>query len=282
MTTPTQNDDIAHPMVDQVTLVLDNGETFSAIPDEDRWIEFPRWRQPETTIAGACIEAFSPRKVMRPADGKTWEEIGAVVTKVPSRRKSIGHFYMHLPGQHWFSFAQIYRDAVATIGRDGAVFVEVGSWKGRSAAFLATEIHNSGKDIQLHCVDTWEGTPGDPGHMEDSDLKEGKLMDRFRENVSRVAHVITEVRKSSVEAAKGYADGSLDFVFLDAGHTFADVDADIKAWLPKVRPGGWLAGHDFDWNQDVQKAVIENPALRGFRPYPGMCWLFVPGAVGSA
>ncbi len=53
------------------------------------------------------------------------------------------------------------------------------------------------------------------------------------------------IRKHSVEAAKDVEDGSLDFVFIDADHTFEAVTADIAAWWPKVRVGGTLAGHDF-------------------------------------
>lgn len=160
---------------------------------------------------------------------------------------------------------------VRDYGRDGAVFVEVGSWKGRSAAFLATEIHNSGKDIRLHCVDTWEGTPDENEHQTDPDVVAGELLDRFKENVAPVAHVISIVRKPSIEAATLYLDDSLDFVFIDAGHTFADVDADIKAWLPKVRPGGMIAGHDFDWSHGVQRAVAENIPMA--QAYPGSCWI---------
>lgn len=41
----------------------------------------------------------------------------------------------------------------------GAVFVKVGCWKGRSAAFLGVDILRSGKAIALHCVDHFRGYP---------------------------------------------------------------------------------------------------------------------------
>jgi hypothetical protein len=40
-------------------------------------------------------------------------------------------------------------------------------------------------------------------------------------------------------------DGELDFVYLDADHTYEAVKADIAAWWPKVRVGGTLGGHDY-------------------------------------
>jgi hypothetical protein len=52
-------------------------------------------------------------------------------------------------------------------------------------------------------------------------------------------------QEESVLAARRFADNSLDFVFLDANHSFTGVSADIVAWWPKIKPGGWLCGHDY-------------------------------------
>ncbi len=64
------------------------------------------------------------------------------------------------------------------------------------------------------------------------------------------------IRDLTVEAAKQFDDKSIDYVFIDAGHHYEAVAADIKAWAPKVRPGGTIAGHDIDL-PDVVKAVEE-------------------------
>jgi hypothetical protein len=52
-------------------------------------------------------------------------------------------------------------------------------------------------------------------------------------------------RATSLEAAARIPDGSLDFAYIDARHDYASVLEDLAAWLPKVRPGGILAGHDY-------------------------------------
>ena len=41
---------------------------------------------------------------------------------------------------------------------DNSHFVEIGSWKGRSASYMAVEIFNSRKNIKFDCVDTWCGS----------------------------------------------------------------------------------------------------------------------------
>lgn len=56
---------------------------------------------------------------------------------------------------------------------------------------------------------------------------------------------------NSIEVAKTYADESLDFVYIDAGHSYEEVKADYEAWLPKVRKGGIVSGHDYGVNDCI-------------------------------
>lgn len=70
------------------------------------------------------------------------------------------------------------------------------------------------------------------------------------------------MRMDSEEAAKKIPDGSLDMVFIDANHAYEYVKKDIIAWLPKVKVGGILAGHDYgkkgpEGNFGVTEAVNE-------------------------
>ena len=78
---------------------------------------------------------------------------------------------------------------------------------------------------------------------------------KFLSNIEPVKHIINPIKMKSVDAAKLYDDSSLDLVFIDAGHEFEHVVDDIKAWLPKIRPYGIIAGHDYTWDPEVQRAV---------------------------
>jgi len=150
----------------------------------------------------------------------------------------VDHFYEEIEG--WFDFEELYREAVRRLPERGDrsryhpfTMVEVGVYKGRSLFFLAVEAENSGKPIEVFAVDrfNWPATA-----MQD--------FARLRQ-----AHGLTEhvhmVTSDSVTAARGFIDDVLDFVFLDAGHEYPDIEADIRAWWPKVRKGGILAGHDY-------------------------------------
>lgn len=174
------------------------------------------------------------------------------------------HIYRDIEG--WFNFEDFYSE-VATDARDDWQMVEVGCWKGRSAAFLLVELANQGVNPSFFCVDTWSGSQE---HLnEDSQNYEPELQikdwlyNTFLENMKPLEHLYTPIRKPSLEAAKTFADNSLDFVFIDASHDYDNVKADLEAWYPKMKKckhcgssRAILAGHDFPFD-GVSKAVIE-------------------------
>ncbi len=165
------------------------------------------------------------------------------------------HIYNQIPG--WFDFGNIYSTMVQ-ISPDPAHFVELGTWKGKSASYMCVEIANSGKKIQFDCIDTWDGAGG----YDDESVKKNTLYEDFIEFMRPVESYYQPIREFSAKAAERYEDASLDFVFIDAGHDYDNVRADIVAWLPKVKAGGFLAGHDYHTAEGVARAVGE--LLTGF------------------
>ena len=153
--------------------------------------------------------------------------------------------------------------------QDGAHFVEVGAWKGKSTAYMAVEIINSGKTIKFDTIDLWSGL-GSAAYIDDKDVQEYSLYETFLKNIEPVKHVVNHIRMHSAEAASLYPDQSLDFVLLDAGHDYEDVKADLIAWLPKIKPGGLMAGDDFP-DPGVQQAVKEIVPFYTVMPLIG-CW----------
>ncbi len=66
------------------------------------------------------------------------------------------------------------------------------------------------------------------------------------------------LREASLTASTKCTDGYFDFVFIDAIHTYEHCKEDILAWMPKIRPGGMIAGDDYIPEHDtVSKAVNE-------------------------
>ena len=81
------------------------------------------------------------------------------------------------------------------------------------------------------------------------------MYEKFLSNTEKVKHIITPIVGDSVSVAGQYADNSLDFVFIDGDHRYEPVKNDILAWLPKMKIGSILSGHDYGWCTEVRQAV---------------------------
>lgn len=122
------------------------------------------------------------------------------------------------------------------------VGAEIGVFKGEFSEILFKNIEG----LKLYCVDVWEGAWAH-GFV--------NTIERLKKYNAQI------VRKYSVDAVKDIEDESLDFVFIDASHTYENVKQDIELWTPKVRKGGIVSGHDYyvtsTGNSGVIKAVDE-------------------------
>ncbi len=161
------------------------------------------------------------------------------------------HVYTQIEG--WFDYEGLYSHMVES-ALVNSHFVEVGTFIGKSAAYMAIEIHNSRKKIRFDAVDVYDW------NINRSEIKSpyedlflvGDIFDRNMERFG-LGSLINKVRGYSSMAAGWYEDASLDFVFLDADHTYEAVRNDIVFWLPKIKQGGYLGGHDYN--------VYESPGV---------------------
>jgi len=119
----------------------------------------------------------------------------------------MNHFYNTIEGT--FNYERIYTDIVKIFG-NGAHFVEVGSWMGKSSSFLAVEIINSKKSIKLDCIDIFKFIPN--GSSDDKNFPKN-LYGTFRKNIRPVKLLvdINPIKSISWDAANLYDDGSLEF-----------------------------------------------------------------------
>lgn len=143
---------------------------------------------------------------------------------------------------NWLAEQASYRHKIA----------EVGSYKGCTARVMAD--NTNGK---VYCIDTFAGSVGE-ADMARLLAENGPnwLYDTCRNNLSGLGNVII-MRMDSIAAAKELSQGHVfDMIFLDASHDYDSVKADLLAWMPLLRPGGLLCGHDRQWD-GVAKAIDE-------------------------
>ena len=164
----------------------------------------------------------------------------------------------------------VYRQIVDSLP-DGGCFAEVGSLEGKSLCSVADIILK--KNLKVFAVDLFDDFYDELfGNKFDNQLL------NFTQNTKNfgIFDNIEIMRGPSVEMANLIKDSFLDMVFLDADHTTPSVTSDLNAWYPKVKPGGIIAGHDFEW-PSVKEALnnvigLDHVFQEYNRVYSSNCW----------
>lgn len=189
------------------------------------------------------------------------------------------HYYSTIQG--WFNFPEFYTEVAKHLPDRGFRFAEVGVWKGQSLAYLAVELVNLGKQGDILAVDTFKGSAehqrGERDYDPIVDAKHG-LQKEFCKNMALgnfAAHGIRIVpwAATSLDTARVIADETMDGVFIDASHDWQAVVADCEAWWPKIKSGGWLCGHDVNWDDVKMGLSVFNKAGHLRIESDRVCWM---------
>lgn len=144
----------------------------------------------------------------------------------------------------------------ATLPNGGRVF-EVGVQKGD----YANMIMQFNKPSELVLIDCWEQQSvvdygHDPANVANDEqaVLEKITRDRFADNPE-----VRIIKAYSQDAVKQFEDEYFDWGYLDANHL--RLREELDSWLPKVKRGGWLCGHDYCIFDDF---IIVQPILDRF------------------
>ncbi len=148
----------------------------------------------------------------------------------------------------------------------GGVCAEIGVWKGDFSERIVEVV----RPARLDLIDPWQAVT-DEGYeraryggklgegQAEMDALYAAVLERFERE--RRKGVVRVHRLTSLEAAKRFRAAEFDFVYIDGNHRYEFVKADLEAYAPKVRPGGFLAGDDYGvegwWGDGVTRAVDE-------------------------
>ena len=121
---------------------------------------------------------------------------------------------------------------------------EVGVWTGQTTVHLAKWFSH------VTCVDWFKGSPREKCEKLSTEIDIRKLFETNMADAGVENYKLMAME--SVLAAEGFADNLFDFIFIDACHDYAD----IQAWLPKVKAGGLLCGHDHDHDHPGVMAAV--------------------------
>jgi hypothetical protein len=124
-----------------------------------------------------------------------------------------------------------------------AICAEIGVWDGGNA----DSIYEICSPLSLFLVDTWVSRVG-PGDQKIRTVEEWESMYKRVCYRFHTRPNVTIIREDSLIAANRFPDGFFDWIYIDAGHSFKSCYSDLTVWYPKIKVGGYLAGHDYCTN----------------------------------
>jgi len=137
---------------------------------------------------------------------------------------------------------------------------EIGVMRGVNALAMLQRIEGS----FLNLIDPWTLY----GNWKDQEKIDRRYTTTLR-RMGQYSERVNIIKKTSMEAVGDFKDESLDFVYIDGFHEFDAVMSDLIFWVPKVRPGGIIAGHDYYnfWRAGVVTAVDAYVKGHGIRDW---------------
>jgi hypothetical protein len=150
------------------------------------------------------------------------------------------------------------------------VGVELGVAAGRHSRYI---LENTGID-KLWSIDRWQHVSGYDDEMNLPQNEHDELYLYVCSALSRFGARSSIIRSDTTLASTIFADKTLDFVYVDADHSYEGCKKDLLAWIPKIRPGGIISGHDLNWSS-VNKAITEVIPQFGIKsviPIGEACW----------
>lgn len=219
-------------------------------------VEFPVAPEGLRPHGGARVKELPDTPIFVKQSRSGWEQLKADKERGEYPETPLPEFWETIGG--WFDFQKAYDLAVSEAPASG-VLVEVGVYLGKSLIYLGQKAKESGKPLQVVGVDCFNMAPCKYHHPEIQKVAHHWLPVTAG-NVAEagLADTVRLVQWDSAASAALFPDASVDFCFLDAGHDYRTVRSDIRAWWPKVKPGGLIGGHDYavEW-EGVRQAVHE-------------------------
>lgn len=180
------------------------------------------------------------------------------------------------PEYDFFTYAPYY-SWVANKLKNGDTFVEIGSWIGQSAVFMAENIRRKNLNVKFYTIDFFDTMPmKDASYEVKTEIaREKKIFETYLENTAHVKDYIITIIGDSKEVYKQFENESIDYLFIDGDHTHEGFAIDIKLWYPKVKWGGIVSGHDYIWGGNGVKPIIDAFSVFKAKPFGfGDVWFY--------
>jgi len=125
--------------------------------------------------------------------------------------------------------------------------VELGVQKGNYALHTLSRWK---KCKRYYAVDLWEHQKNYYDGANVNQNKQEQFLHETKKKLSK--YPVTYIRNYTHLAVQSFENNSVDYVYVDARHDYLGAKEDIEDWWPIIKPGGLLAGHDFEDAYEVK------------------------------
>jgi rhamnan synthesis protein F/methyltransferase family protein len=152
-----------------------------------------------------------------------------IAFEIPDRLTDVTSWHGHIPFAFWIVEALRPR-----------MLVELGTHKGDSYCAFAQAVAALSLDAACYAVDTWQGD-------EHAGLYGEEVFEELRHyHEPRYGRFSQLIRSSFDDAAKYFAEGSIDLLHIDGLHTYEAVAHDFERWRSKLSNRAVVLFHDID------------------------------------
>lgn len=168
----------------------------------------------------------------------------------------MNYYYRSIASEQMSDFFDFYKMISEEHLQDEAMIIELGIADGRGIIMMAALMKEQKKRCKIIGVDNW-------------DYGKDAQKNTVLQNIIRSGEDNIEVWDgSSLDASCRCGDEQFHFGFIDSSHTYEGTKAEIRLWIHKIKIGGILAGHDYNYSADVKRAVQELIPEEYIKEYP--------------
>lgn len=138
----------------------------------------------------------------------------------------------------WDQLSEADELVLKDYAKNAALIFEIGTFLGGTAEAM----FEACPEARIVCVDTFQAMPQVGARR----FSRGEAILILMERMAQFGDRFTIIIGESTSVAATITPGIADLVFIDGAHDYPSVLADLRAWLPIIKPTGWMAGHDFE------------------------------------
>ena len=158
--------------------------------------------------------------------------------------KSTPSLYHSIKGFFFFKPTYTY---LYNVLDDNSVFVEIGTYQGKSISYLAELVKDHHKKIKIYSIDNYSNI----GYSDTITFE--KAIENL-EHLGLLDYVVL-MNRDSDQASKTFPNKSINCVFLDGDQRYESVLSELNNWYDKIKDGGILAGNNYTRIPSVRSAV---------------------------